>query len=31
LGPCGAQFDGCLTKTFVIRLKLVCRGITLVQ
>jgi hypothetical protein len=31
LGPCGAQFEGYLTKTFVTRLKLVCRGVTLMQ
>jgi hypothetical protein len=30
LGPCGAQFDGCLTETFVTKLELVCRGVTLV-
>jgi hypothetical protein len=31
LGPCGTQFDGCLTETFVTKLELLCRGVTLVQ
>jgi hypothetical protein len=31
LGPCGAQIKGCLTKTSVTKLKLVCSRVTLMQ
>jgi hypothetical protein len=31
LGPCGARFNGCLTKTSVTKFELVCYATTLIQ